>query len=157
MPNQAVILLAEDREDDVVLIRRSLKNAFINNPLQVVRDGEEAIEYMSGEGRYANRAEFPLPALLLLDLKMPRKDGFEVLKWIRQQPGLSTLPVVVLTSSDDMHDVNAAYTAGANSFLVKPTEFEDFKEMTMFLSNYWLLLNKTPESNRPSHIREHKK
>ena len=156
MPNQAIILLAEDREDDILLIRKSFKNSFITNPLHVVRDGEEAIEYLSGEGRYANRAEYPLPALLLLDLKMPRKDGFEVLQWIRQQPDLSKLPVVVLTSSENVHDVNAAYRAGANSFLVKPMEFEDFKAMSVFLSNYWLLLNKAPDTARPLRHREKK-
>src|SRR5688572_26902506 len=108
MTDQAVILLAEDRDDDVVLVRRSFAKAFITNPLQVVRNGEEAIEYLSGEGQYANRAEYPLPALVLLDLKMPGKDGFEVIKWIRQQPGLNTLPIVVLTSSENMRDVNTA-------------------------------------------------
>jgi CheY-like chemotaxis protein len=148
MPDRAVILLAEDREDDVALVRRSLAKLFIANPLQVVRDGEEAIEYLCGEGKYANRAEYPLPALMLLDLKMPRKDGFEVLKWVRQQPGLSELPIVVLTSSENMRDVNAAYKLGANSFLVKPMEFEDFKAMTNFLSTYWLRLNKGPEIDR---------
>src|SRR2546428_9867920 len=124
MPDQAVILLAEDREDDILLIRKAFQEAFINNPLQVVRDGEEAIAYLSGEGKYSNRAEYPLPELMLLDLKMPGTDGFDVLKWMRQQPGLQALRVVVLTSSDQMRDVNAAYQLGANSFLVKPIDFE---------------------------------
>src|SRR5258705_8683596 len=116
MPDQAVILLAEDREDDIALIRKAFARAYVLNPLQVVRDGEEAIAYLSGEGKYSNRAEYPLPDLLLLDLKMPRIDGFEVLKWIREQPGLSALRVVVLTSSEDIRDVNVAYRLGANSF-----------------------------------------
>jgi CheY-like chemotaxis protein len=154
MPDQAVILLAEDREDDILLVRRSFRKSFITNPLQVVKDGEEAIEYLSGEGRYANRAEYPLPALMLLDLKMPRKDGFEVIKWIRQQPGLRELPIVVLTSSENMRDVNTAYKLGANSFLVKPMEFEDFQAMTNFLSQYWLRLNKSPETSRLPRVRE---
>jgi CheY-like chemotaxis protein len=157
MANQAIILLAEDREDDIVLIRKAFKNAFVTNPLQVVRDGEAVIEYLNGEGKYANRAEYPLPALLLLDLKMPFKDGFEVLRWIRQQPGLNMLPVVVLTSSDNMHDVNAAYKAGANSFLVKPTEFQDFKAMTNFLTQYWLELNKGPDTARLPRLQEEQK
>ena len=156
MPDQSVILLAEDREDDILLVRRSFTKSFITNPLQVVRDGEEAIEYLKGEGRYANRAEFPLPALMLLDLKMPRRDGFEVIKWVRQQPGLRELPIVVLTSSENMRDVNTAYKLGANSFLVKPMEFDDFQAMTNFLSQYWLRLNKAPDTSRPTRVREKK-
>jgi CheY-like chemotaxis protein len=102
MPDTGVILLAEDREDDVVLIRRAFRQAYVNNPLQVVQDGVEAISYLRGEGKYSNREEYPLPDLILLDLKMPRVDGFEVLKWIREQPSLATLRVVVLTSSEDL-------------------------------------------------------
>src|SRR5262245_26928604 len=106
MPHeQAVILLAEDREDDILLLPRAFARGEIQNPLFVVRDGEEAISYLSGIGKYANRAEHPLPDLLLLDLKMPRADGFEVLRWIRQQAGLSSLRVVVLTASDQIRDV----------------------------------------------------
>src|ERR1051326_7062364 len=119
MPDNSVILLAEDREDDVLLIRRAFNKANLLNPLHVVQDGEEAIAYLKGEGQYANRAEYPLPSLLLLDLKMPRKNGFEVLQWIRQQPSLSALRVVVLTSSSEIQDVNMAYRLGSNSFLVK--------------------------------------
>ena len=149
MPDQAVILLAEDREDDILLIRKAFQQAFINNPLQVVRDGEEAIAYLSGEGKYSNRSEYPLPELMLLDLKMPRMNGFEVLEWIRRQPSLSSLRVVVLTASDLMRDVNTAYKLGANSFLVKPVDFEDVVHMGKFLTTYWLRLSKTPETSRP--------
>ena len=148
MPDQAVILLADDSEDDVLLIRRAFKKGEIHNPLHVVRDGDEAIAYLSGEGKYGNRAEYPLPDLLLLDLKMPRTDGFEVLRWIRQQPGLQALRVVVLTSSADLRDVNEAYQLGANSFLAKPMEFENFVETSMFLKHYWLVMNKAPETFR---------
>src|SRR3954452_22234000 len=98
----ALILLAEDRDDDVLLALRAFAKAKIPNPVQVVRDGEEAMAYLSGAGKYANRAECRLPELLLLDLKMPKVNGFEVLAWIRQQRGLKTLRVVVLTSSDDL-------------------------------------------------------
>ena len=150
MADQAVILLAEDREDDILLIRKAFKKAFINNPLFVVRDGEEAIAYLKGEGKYFNRDEFPLPDLLLLDIKMPGVDGFGVLKWIRQQPSLSSLRVVVLTSSEDIQDVNIAYRLGANSFMVKPLDFENFLEMSRFLTSYWLQMSKTPETSRPA-------
>ena len=141
MADQSVILLAEDREDDILLIRRSFTKAFITNPLLVVRDGEEVVSYLEGEGKYSNRDEFPLPDLLLLDLKMPVKDGFEVIKWLRKHPTLKTLPVVVLTSSQDIRDVNTAYQLGANSFLVKPMDFENFVEMSRFISGFWLRFN----------------
>ncbi len=148
VPDPDVILLAEDREDDITLVRKAFAKAQVGNPLQVVRDGEEAIAYFKGEGKYSNRDEFPLPSLVLLDLKMPRLDGFEVLKWIRQQPGLSALRVVVLTSSDAIRDVNTAYRLGANSFLVKPMDFDDVVQMSRFVSDYWLQTSKTPECFR---------
>src|SRR3989442_15961776 len=125
MPESPLILIAEDDENHVLFIRRAFKKAQLLNPLVVVPDGEAAIAYLKGEGQFANRAEYPLPELLLLDLAMPRKDGFEVLRWLRQQPGLSALRVVVLTSSDQMRDVNLAYKLGANSFLVKPIDFDN--------------------------------
>src|SRR6266850_3763637 len=109
MPDLTVILLVEDRQDDVFLIRTALEKGRVFNPIQAVQDGEEAIAYLMGEGKFANREEFPLPGLILLDLKMPRMDGFELLKWIRQQPPFKALRVVVLTSSEDIHDINRAY------------------------------------------------
>jgi CheY-like chemotaxis protein len=152
MPENALILIAEDREDDVLLIRRSLEKACVTNPTQVVRNGEETMAYLRGEGRFSNRAEYPLPALLLLDLKMPRKDGFEVLRWIRQQPTLKALRVVVLTSSEDIRDVNEAYQSGANSFLVKPMDFENSVEIAKFLKDYWLRTDKAPSLSRPPRL-----
>ena len=143
-----VILLAEDQEDEVALIRRAFIKANLLNPLQVVPNGEEAIAYLQGEGKYSRRDEFPLPSLVLLDLKMPRKNGFEVLEWIRQQPGLRALRVVVLTSSDHIPDVNRAYQLGANSFLVKPVDFPHFVEMTDALKGYWIWMNKEPQITR---------
>jgi len=146
--SEGVILLAEDGEDQVILIRRAFAKAQLLNPLHVVSNGEEAIAYLQGEGKYSNRDEYPLPCLLLLDLKMPRKNGFEVLEWIRQQPGLSALRVVVLTGSDEMRDVNRAYQLGANSFLVKPVDFPRFVEVTQALKGYWLWMSKEPEVAR---------
>src|SRR6266446_2925519 len=133
MPEQDLILIAEDLDDDILLIRRSLEKASVLNPLQIVRNGEQVIAYLNGVGKFANRDEYPLPSLLLLDLKMPRTDGFEVLRWIHEQPGLKALRVIVLTSSEDMRDVNEAYELGANSFLVKPMDFENFIEIGKFL------------------------
>jgi len=146
---EGVILLAEDREDEVMLIRRAFAEANFLNPLQVVSNGEEAIAYLQGEGKFANRDEYPLPCLVLLDLKMPRKDGFEVLQWIREQPELRALRVVVLTASDHIIDVNRAYQLGANSFLVKPIDFPHFVEVTRALKGYWLWMSQEPEIVRP--------
>src|SRR5207244_2563876 len=123
--------------------------AKILNPLHLVHDGDETIAYLKGEGQYANREEFPLPALLLLDLKMPRRSGFEVLKWLRQQPGFSSLRVIVLTGSDAVQDVNLAYQLGANSFLVKPIDFEHFVSVIHALQGYWLWMDKAPQIARP--------
>ena len=145
---QGVILLAEDQEDEVMLLRRAFTKARFLNPLQVVSNGEEAIAYLQGAGKYADRAEYPMPSLLLLDLKMPRKDGFEVLYWIRQHPSLSELRVVVLTASDQIRDVNRAYEMGANSFLIKPVEFGAFVEMTRALKGYWCWISQEPEIPR---------
>ncbi len=145
MPNQPLILLVEDREDDVILVRKAFTAALITNPLEVVRDGEEAIAYLAGEGKYSNRTEYPLPWLVLLDIKMPRVDGFEVLKWIRQQPGLKSVIVIVLTSSEQIRDVNQAYHLGANSFMIKPGDFLNAIRMSRLIHEYWLHHNRFPE------------
>src|SRR5687768_16993926 len=105
MSTPATILLAEDNENDALLMRHAFKKAGISNPLVRVRDGEEAIDYLAGHGVYADRRAYPFPALLLLDLKMPRRDGFEVLEWIKADPSLRRLPVTVLTSSDQQLDI----------------------------------------------------
>jgi CheY-like chemotaxis protein len=156
MSSQAVFLLVEDSEDDSLLIKRAFRRANVLNPLHAVKSGEEALEYLSGTRRYANRDEYPLPAIVLLDLKMPGLDGFEVLRWIRLQPGLKALRVVVLTSSDDMRDVTLAYQLGANSFLIKPVDFERFVEISQAISGYWLWMNQAPEVFRPLPIEEQK-
>jgi len=153
MPDRAVILLVEDQENDIQLIRRAFDKAQLPNPLQVVRDGEEAIAYLSGEKQSANRAEFPLPRLILLDLKLPGTNGFDVLKWIRAQPGLRSLIVVVLTSSDHIREVNEAYNLGANSFMVKPMDFENIVELSKLLRDYWIMANKAPETFREPRFR----
>ena len=123
--HQAPILVVEDNENDAVLIRRTFKHARVPNPVHFVKSGEAAIAYLNGVGAYANRAKYPLPGLVLLDLKMAGVDGFEALTWIRSQPHLKALRVVVLTASSEIRDVNDAYRLGANSFLVKPLEFEN--------------------------------
>ena len=142
---QGVILLAEDDPNDVLLIQRAFQRNQVANPLQVVRDGEEALAYLSGQGAFADRERHPLPVLMLMDLKMPRKSGLEVLEWVRQQPGLKRLPITVLTSSNQSPDINRAYELGANSYLVKPAGFDSLLELVKNLDMYWLILNEKPE------------
>jgi CheY-like chemotaxis protein len=139
------ILLVEDDPNDVLLIRRAFRKSDVANPIQVVGDGEEAIAYLSGRGPYADRERYPLPVLLLLDLKLPRKSGFEVLEWLRQQRGLKRLCVAVLTSSSETPDINRAYDLGANSYLVKPVRFEGLLRMVQTLNLYWLIINEKPD------------
>lgn len=140
--------MAEDQEDYVVLIKLAFQQAAILNPLFVVWNGEEAINYLKGTGKYANRAEYPLPDLFLLDLRMPRVDGFQVLEWVRRQPGLKGLRILALTSSHLIRDVNRAYELGANSFLVKPLDFENIIALARLIQEFWLTTSKTPESFR---------
>ncbi|HTD88931.1 MAG TPA: response regulator [Candidatus Binatia bacterium] len=132
------ILLAEDNDDHVVLIKRAFKQARFLNPLQIVQDGAEAIAYLNGDGKYADRNHYPMPGLLLLDLKMPNKNGFEVMEWIRNQPALSHLKIVVLTTTDRVFDVQRAYELGARSFLVKPLDFRDFVQLGPALKGFWI-------------------
>lgn len=138
------ILLVEDDPNDVLLTQRAFRRANLVNPLQVVQDGEAAVLYLGGQGSYADRDRYPLPIIMLLDLKLPRLSGLEVLEWLRQQPGLKRLPVVMLTSSRENVDLNRAYDLGANSYLVKPVAFDGLLEMVRNLNQYWLILNEKP-------------
>src|SRR6266404_5280151 len=130
MGKNPLILIVEDNEDDVLLIKRAFERAAVGSPLRTLRSGTEAIAYLNGDPPYWNRAQYPLPALVLLDIKMPRTDGFEVLKWIRRRPEFARLCVVMLTSSDEIRDVNQAYQLGATSFLVKPLDFWNASELS---------------------------
>lgn len=138
------ILLVEDDENDVLLLRRAFAKAKVRNPVRVVRDGEEAVAYLSGDGEYADRRRYPEPVLVLLDLKLPRLSGHEVLEWIRSDDRFRRLPVVVLTSSREPQDVSRAYDLGANSYLVKPGGFDSLLEMVRTLGVYWMILNEQP-------------
>jgi CheY-like chemotaxis protein len=145
MLNGEFILLVEDDENDVVLIQHAFKKAGLKESLKVVRSGDQAIEYMSGEGTYADRERFPLPFLMLLDLKMPGTNGFDVLQWVRASD-VKRLLVVVLTSSNLQADVDRAYELGANSYLVKPVELSQMVHMVQRFEVYWTELNRTPTS-----------
>ena len=142
----SAILLVEDDEEDILLLRRAFRNAHIANPLIEVRDGQAAIQYLSGEGDYADRTRYPIPFLILLDLRLPTLSGFEVIAWIRDQPQLASLIVVVLTGSDHVPDVTKARDLGANSYLVKPGNFEELVQMVKRIQGRWLLLDSLPES-----------
>lgn len=144
MLNNQFILLVEDDENDALLIGRAFRRGGWGNALKIVRDGEQAVDYLSGHGVYANRERYPLPFLLLLDLKMPGLDGFEVLQWLRAEPELKRLLVVVLTSSNLQSDVDRAYECGANSYLVKPVEFDEMVNMIQRFDAYWSEINRTP-------------
>src|SRR5213592_4005390 len=141
----SAILLVEDDEADIFLLRRAFRDARIANPLIEVRDGQAAIQYLSGEGDYADRARYPIPFLILLDLRLPKLSGFEVIAWMRDQPQLANLIVVVLTASDHVPDVTKARDLGANSYLVKPGNFEELVQMVKRIKGRWLLVNRPSE------------
>ena len=141
---EPAVLLVEDNIDDVILIERAFEKARIVNPLHIVGDGDEALDYLDGRGKYQDRAAHPLPALILLDLKLPRRSGLDVLTWMRAEPCIRRIPVVVLTSSRESVDVARAYELGVNSYLCKPVAFDALLEMIKTLNVYWLLLNERP-------------
>jgi CheY-like chemotaxis protein len=131
--SKPTLLLIEDNEDDVFLMRRALKKAEIQLPLQVVMDGQEALNYLSGDGPFADRAQHPVPSLIFLDLKLPYVHGFEVLEWMRKHETLHSLPVVVLTSSPEERDRQKADALGAKAYLVKPPNPEQLIQAMRFL------------------------
>ena len=132
------ILVAEDDPTDAYFFQRAFNRAGIPVTLHFVRDGLEVVDYLRGEGQFADRAQYPIPQLLLLDLKMPRMDGFDVLGWARKQPGLSGLCIVIFSSSDEPRDMNRAYGLGANSYLVKPHSMEELTALVGRFKKYWL-------------------
>jgi len=138
------VLVAEDDPSDAFLLQRAFAAAQIPATLHFVRDGQEAIDYLTGEAAYSDRVSHPLPDLMLLDLKMPRLNGFDVLSWLRGKPGLKRLLVAVLTSSDQPVDINRAYDLGANSYLLKPHSSSDLFELVKRLQRYWLEANQCP-------------
>ena len=139
------ILLADDEDNDALLIKRAFKKAGINALIHRVKDGEDALSYLQGEGIYHDRTVYPFPDMVLLDLKMPRRSGFEVLKWIRAHEHFKRLVVIVLTSSQQSFDINQAYDLGANSYLVKPLNFEELMHLSTLLHKFWLQFCQRPE------------
>lgn len=146
--SNCTVLLAEDNSTDALMVERAFRKANLLNPIQVVEDGDKAVAYLTGQDNYADREKYPTPVLLLLDLKLPRRSGLEVLDWLRQQEGLRRLPVVVLTSSKESADVNRAYDLGANSYLVKPVSFDPLLDLVRTLGLYWVIMNEKPETGK---------
>jgi CheY-like chemotaxis protein len=132
------ILAAEDEESDRIILELAFQRAQLPHPLVIVRDGQEAVDYLSGEGRYADRSAHPLPALLVLDLKMPRMNGFDVLAWLAKQPDFNHLSAVVLSSSGDELDMNKARQLGAREYFVKPHSFDDLIKIAHQMQARWL-------------------
>jgi CheY-like chemotaxis protein len=144
MMSSKIILLVEDNPSDINLTKRALEKARIMNELVVAEDGEEALDYLFGIGKFFGRNIQELPALVLLDLKLPGIDGLEVLKRIRENPIIHRQPVVILTSSKEEQDVVKSYDLGVNSYIRKPVDFYQFAEAIQNLGLYWLVLNETP-------------
>lgn len=138
------ILLVEDSDDDITLTQRAFRKAAIHNPLHVVTDGEQALDYLFARGAYADRAAEDPPCLVLLDLQLPRLNGLEVLRAIRADPVTALLPVVILTSSREEQDLVEGYRLGANSYIRKPVDLEQFQEAVAQLGLYWLVVNEPP-------------
>jgi CheY-like chemotaxis protein len=145
-PNQTEILLVEDSQDDLDMTLRALRKANMANHIQVARDGAEALEFVFCEGAHAARKIENIPKLIMLDLKLPKIDGLEVLKRIKGDPRTRMIPVVVLTSSKEQNDVIKSYGLGGNSYIVKPVDFESFAAVVQKLGMYWLLLNQPPQT-----------
>ncbi len=140
------VLLVEDDLNDIFLVKRAFKMAHIQNPLHVVTDGQEAIGYLRGEGKYADRDQYPLPRLIVMDIKMPRKSGFEVLEWVKGDARLlRRIPVVIVSSSEDPADINHAYELGANAYMVKPVDFRAVEHLFESITHYWGLECAKPE------------
>ena len=142
--NSKIILLVEDNPDDEALTLRALKSANIANEVVVARDGVEAVDYLFGNGAYADRDTRVMPQVVLLDLKLPKMDGLDVLRRLRDDDRTKPLPVVVLTSSDEERDIIDSYGLGANSYIRKPVAFDQFTEAVRQLGLYWLVLNEAP-------------
>jgi two-component system response regulator len=147
MSNHQTILHVEDTPEDVFLLQYAFTRAEITNPMQVAANGQEAIDYLTGAGKYADRQKFPLPGLVLLDLKLPIKMGLEVLEWIRSQPAFKSLVVIVLSSSIYEGDIKRAYELGANAFLVKPSDTHVTLDMCKAFKHFWLQHNQPPFSS----------
>jgi CheY-like chemotaxis protein len=145
------VLLVEDDLNDIFLVKRAFKKANIPNPLQVVTDGAEAINYLQGTEKYADRDHYPLPHLIVMDITMPRMTGFEVLEWIKADAVLRRVPVIIVSSSDQAADINRAYELGANAYMIKPVNFRSVETLFQSITHYWGLECAKPELEPETH------
>ena len=140
------VLLVEDDLNDIFLVKRAFRKARVRNPLQVVTDGEDAIYYLKGEGKYGDREAYPLPKLIVMDIKMPRRTGFDVLEWVKGSDRLlRRIPTIIVSSSEDPHDINRAYELGANAYMVKPVDYKAVEHLFNSITQYWGLECAKPE------------
>ena len=144
IPPGLPILIAEDDEDEALLLEHALKAIGISNPVLMVDNGEHVIAYLKGEGQFADRATFPLPAVLITDLKMPAVGGFELLEWLRHNPRFAIIPTLVFSNSSEPQDIQRAYALGANAYLVKPPGMEQLEAMMRTTFDFWTLCARTP-------------
>ncbi len=144
-----MILLVDDNADDVTLTLRAFKKSNIKNEVVVAQDGEEALDFLTGAGKYSGRDTRIMPEVVMLDLKMPRMDGIELLERIRADERTKLLPVVILTTSNEDRDIVESYRLGANSYIRKPVDFDQFTEAVTQLGLYWMVLNEPPQGARP--------
>jgi len=142
--SKLTILLADDSANDIELISFALRRAEILNPIQIVDDGEEAVAYLSAKEPFEDRFKYPFPALIILDIKMPRMTGLEVLEWLKRHPECSTIPTIVLSASAEPSDVNKAYSLGVSTYFQKPGSFNDLVKMMGAIHAYWDLAVKPP-------------
>jgi CheY-like chemotaxis protein len=144
MDTKRLILIVEDNEDDITLLKAAIRNAKVPNPIKVVRDGVEAIKYLEGDGPYEDRLSYPFPGALFLDLKLPKLNGFDVLQWLKEHEECKVIPVMVLTSSALERDVTKAYQMGANSFMVKPGSLGGLTELVDLAFRFWSMCEIPP-------------
>lgn len=136
------ILIAEDDENDILILERALRKVGFTNPFHVCRDGAEVVEYLCGEGKYADRQKYPFPRILITDLKMPKMDGLQLLRWLHDHPQCNIIPRIVLSASRQPSDVQEAYKWGVNSYLVKPGSYEQLVQMLKVVFDYWEICEK---------------
>ncbi len=148
MDQSLTILIAEDDENDITLLEVALRRAGIHNPLQFVRDGEAAIDYLCQRNAFTDRSQFPFPTLVIVDIKMPRRSGLEVLQWLREHPECSIIPSIVLSASAEPQDVQKAYELGASTYFQKPASIDELTEMMRSINQYWNLAVKPAPPTR---------
>ena len=144
MDRNLTVLIAEDNEDDAFLLERAFRSIGLKNPIQIVADGEQVIAYLQGADKFADRQNYPFPSVVFLDLKMPRKDGFDVLEWLRDHPECHVMPTMIFSSSSDPADITRAYQFGANAYLVKPGSMPELEVFLKRAFDFWATCAKPP-------------